>query len=163
VRGELTALWTDNPFAQREEFSRQSLLAYKNSTILSWLLLVVVGTYYTFDRPADCHHHNNCHTIWGQNSHRKTPFSLSPVVTNIYWITVLIMQLDYIRFLWSADKFLVTIAANVGSHFILVGPRPDCWKLPAHLTRCYRTTSSSSASSCSGCGDISGKESFFSL
>ncbi|KIV85975.1 hypothetical protein PV11_01620 [Exophiala sideris] len=107
-----------NPFAKREEHSQRSLLAYKILTILSWLLLVVVGAYYTFQSPEDCHHNQHCHTIWGQNNHTRTPFSLNSVVTSIYWIVVLILQAHYVRFLWSSDKAFVTSAANVGSHFI---------------------------------------------
>lgn len=110
----------DNPFSKREEFSRNNLIVYKILTILTWLLLVVVGAYYTFRRPEDCSHHHHCHTIWGQNNHRPTPFSLNSVVTSIYWVIVLIMQAHYIRYLYSADTHFVTSAANVGSHFIFV-------------------------------------------
>ena len=113
---------TDNPFAKREEFTSRNLLAYKILTILSWLLLVVVGAYYTFRKPLDCHGKHLCHTIWGQNKHHPTPFSLDAIVTNVYWIIVLILQAHYVRYLWSADKHYVTSAANVGSHFILVRP-----------------------------------------
>lgn len=108
-----------NPFVKREEFSSSNLLAYKILTIFSWLLLVVVGAFYTFTSPGDCHHKKHCHTIWGQNSHLYTPFALNSVVTSIYWVIVLILQAHYVRYLWSADKHFVTSAANVGSHFIL--------------------------------------------
>jgi hypothetical protein len=82
--------------------------------------VVVSGAYYTFNKPSDCHHHH-CHTIWGQNDHRPTPFGLNAVLTSIYWVLVLILQANYIRYLWSADTTYLTGSANVGSHFILVG------------------------------------------
>jgi len=107
-----------NPFAKREEFTRNNLIVYKILTIISWLLLVIVGAYYTFRHPDDCSHHHHCHTIWGQNSHRRTPFSLNSVVTSIYWVVVLILQAHYIRYLWHTDTHYVTSAANVGSHYI---------------------------------------------
>ncbi|EHY59997.1 hypothetical protein HRR83_006358 [Exophiala dermatitidis] len=107
-----------NPFAKREEFTRNNLIAYKVLTILTWLLLVVVGAIYTFNKPEDCKHKHRCHTIWGQNNHVVTPFTLNSVVTSIYWVVVLILQAHYIRYLWHAEKELVTSAANVGSHFI---------------------------------------------
>jgi hypothetical protein len=41
-------------------------------------------------------------------------------VTSIYWVVVLIAQLNYIRFLWSSDTEYLNSSANVGSHYILV-------------------------------------------
>ncbi|OAL27705.1 hypothetical protein AYO22_03371 [Fonsecaea multimorphosa] len=108
-----------NPFAKREEFTQKNLIAYKILTIVSWLLLVIFGAIYTFQRPTDCKHHRHCHTIWGQNNHNPTGFSVNSVLTSIYWVVVLIFQAHYVRFLWSAEKENVTNAANVGSHFIL--------------------------------------------
>ncbi|KAJ9609700.1 hypothetical protein H2200_006028 [Cladophialophora chaetospira] len=108
-----------NPFAKREEFSRTNLLAYKILTIVSWLLLVIFGAIYTFQKPGDCSKHHHCHTIWGQNNHNPSGFSVNSVLTSIYWVVVLIFQAHYVRFLWSAEKDYVTSAANVGSHFIL--------------------------------------------
>jgi len=113
------ALKDYNPFAKREEFSRSNLLAYKILTIVSWLLLVIAGAYYTFQSPDDCKKHQGCRTIWGQNNHKSTGFTLNAVITSIYWVIVLILQAHYVRYLWSADKHFVTSAANVGSHFIL--------------------------------------------
>ena len=121
----LTSL-EDNPFAKRSEFGKRSLLAYKILTIISWLLVVVIAFYYTFNSPADCHHNHRCRTIWEQNRHMRTPFSLNVVVTSIYWIILLIMQGGYIWHLYSANEHFVTSAANVGSHFIFVSPSsPD--------------------------------------
>jgi hypothetical protein len=97
-------------------------------TILSWLLVVIPGVYYTFNAPADCKHADRCHTIWGQNSHLRTPFSLNAIVTTVYWITMLVMQAGYTWHLYSSNETFVTGAANVGSHFIFVGPRS-----PSHL------------------------------
>jgi hypothetical protein len=90
-------------------------------TILSWLLVVIPGIYYTFNAPADCKRAERCHTIWGQNSHLRTPFSLNAIVTSIYWIVMLVMQAGYTWHLYSSNETFVTSAANVGSHFIFVG------------------------------------------
>jgi len=107
-----------NPFARRSEFDRRSLLAYKILTIISWLLVVVTAVYYTFNSPTDCHHNHRCRTIWEQNRHLSTPFSLNVIVTSVYWIILLILQGGYIWHLYSANEHFVTSAANVGSHFI---------------------------------------------
>lgn len=111
---------TDNPFAKREEFGRGNLIAYKILTIVTWLLVVIVGAYYTFNEPTDCDHKHRCHTIWGQNDHHPSPFALNSVVTSIYWVIVLILQAHHIRYLYHADTSYKTSAANVGSHFIFV-------------------------------------------
>lgn len=119
----LANLLLDNPFAKREEFGRSNLVAYKILTIVTWLLVVISGAYYTFNRPSDCRHHHHgrsCHTIWGQNDHHPSPFALNSVVTSIYWVVVLILQAHYIRYLYHADTSYKTSAANVGSHFIFV-------------------------------------------
>lgn len=128
----------DNPFAKRETFDRRSLIAYKVLTILSWLLVVITAIYYAFNAPADCKQDHRCHTIWGQNKHMATPFSLNAIVTSIYWIIVLVMQAAYIWHLYSANETFVNSAANVGSHFIFV----RCSILSSGLTnhRSTRTT-----------------------
>ena len=115
----------DNPFAKRSEFSSRNLYAYKILTIISWLLLVLTGAYYTFRRPTDDgKHHHGHRTIWGQNNFWDTPFSLNALVTSIYWVVTLVLQLNYIRFLWSSDTSYLNSSANVGSHYILVCPQP---------------------------------------
>ncbi len=129
LRDVIGANCLDNPFARREEFSRSNLLAYKVLTIITWLLLIISGAYYTFNKPADCRHHH-CHTIWGQNSHRPTPFGLNSVVTSTYWVLILILQANYIRYLWSADTAYLNSSANVGSHFILVSLP---WSVALHI------------------------------
>ncbi|RMZ83416.1 hypothetical protein DV737_g1662, partial [Chaetothyriales sp. CBS 132003] len=108
-----------NPFAKREEFSSSNLLAYKVLTIITWLLVVISGAYYSVHAPEDCKPHHHCHTIWGQNKARPTPFALNSVVTDIYWILAIVLQAHYLRYLWSSDTSYLNSAANVGSHFIL--------------------------------------------
>ncbi|RMZ88112.1 hypothetical protein DV736_g4661, partial [Chaetothyriales sp. CBS 134916] len=108
-----------NPFAKREEFSSSNLLAYKVLTIITWLLVVISGAYYSVHAPEDCKAHHHCHTIWGQNKARPTPFALNSVVTDIYWIITVVLQAHYLRYLWSSDTSYLYSAANVGSHFIL--------------------------------------------
>lgn len=87
---------------------------------MTWLAVIISGAYYTFARPANCSHHERCHTIWGQNNHRPTPFALNSVVTSIYWTVILILQANYVRYLYHSDTSYKTSAANVGSHFIVV-------------------------------------------
>lgn len=113
------ALSDYNPFAKRSEFSSSNLTAYKFLTILTWLLVLATGALYTWQVPDDCRHHHHCSTIWGQNRARPTPFSLNPIVTSIYWIVILLLQINYIRYLWSADTSYLNSSANVGSHFIM--------------------------------------------
>lgn len=120
---------SDNPFAKREEFSNTNLIAYKILTIVTWLAVIISGAYYTFARPTNCSHDERCHTIWGQNNHRPTPFALNSVITSIYWTVILILQANYVRYLYHIDTNYKTSAANVGSHFILVsrhGARLRC-------------------------------------
>ncbi|KAK5070240.1 hypothetical protein LTR64_002079 [Lithohypha guttulata] len=108
-----------NPFAKREQFGRTNLIVYKVLTIVSWLFVVITGAYYTFNKPHEHRHHHINHTIWGQNDHRRTSFSLNSVVISIYWVVTLVLQAHYVRYLWDADESYKTSAANVGSHFIL--------------------------------------------
>jgi hypothetical protein len=81
--------------------------------------VVLSGAYYTFNAPEDKHHHAHYRTIWGQNRHYDSPFSLNAIVTSIYWVITLIFQLNYIRFLWSSNTDYLNSSANVGSHYIL--------------------------------------------
>lgn len=73
-----------NPFAKRESHGSRSLIAYKTLTILSWLLVLVLSVIYSFDSPSDGKKSHN-HTIWGQNKHNRTPFSLNPFIADVYW------------------------------------------------------------------------------
>lgn len=70
-----------NPFAKRDEFSRQSIITYKITTIVSWLLLVITSIYFTFNAPHGKHNH----TIWGPDDHRHTPFTMNRIIVSIYW------------------------------------------------------------------------------
>ncbi|PYH97440.1 DUF1774-domain-containing protein [Aspergillus ellipticus CBS 707.79] len=105
-----------NPFSKRESHDRYSLGTYRVLVPLSWLLVVVVGIYYSSHAPDDVKHG---HTIWKQANKHITPFSLSTVIGGLYWIIVLISQVGYMYHLFSNDAAVATAAANVGSHFIL--------------------------------------------
>lgn len=76
-----------NPFARRESHTRESLLAYKILTILSWLVVLVFGVLHTLQAPDDGSSTGKHarRTIWGQNRAHPTPFSLNEIITNIYW------------------------------------------------------------------------------
>ncbi|EEH38656.1 hypothetical protein PAAG_08383 [Paracoccidioides lutzii Pb01] len=105
-----------NPFAKRETHTRNALNAYRILAPLSWLLVVVVGIFYSIHKPDDVAHG---HTVWEQTQKHPTPFSQSSVVTGIFWITLLISQLGYIANLFSSEPLKVTAAANVASFFVL--------------------------------------------
>lgn len=105
-----------NPFAKRESHHRNSLITYQVLAVLSWLLVVVVGIYYSLHKPHDVKHGHN---IWKQADKHPTPFSQNTVITGIYWILLLLSQVSYVWHFFSRDTTLVTSAANVASHFIL--------------------------------------------
>jgi hypothetical protein len=100
-----------NPFSRREDFSSQSILFYKITTSLSYLLLLVTAIYYTFRAP-DAH---NGH-FWDHNP--STPFAQSAIITSIYWIILFVLQLVYAWSLYASDATYVTAAANIGAHFV---------------------------------------------
>jgi hypothetical protein len=106
-----------NPFARREEHTRQSITAYKILTILSWLLAVIPSLYYTFDDPRDGHSIRK--RLWDINLLYPTAFTLNPIITTIYWLLLFVLQIGYVGHLFSKNPANVNAAANVGSHFIL--------------------------------------------
>lgn len=70
-----------NPFARREEYSGQSILLYKITTFVTYIILVITAFYYTFNEPNEGKYKHR--TIWGNN--RPTPFAQNSVITSIYW------------------------------------------------------------------------------
>lgn len=72
---------SSNPFARREEFSSQSILLYKISTGLSYLILLITTFYYTFNAPTK--DHVSDHRFWQHQP--ATPFAQSSIITSIYW------------------------------------------------------------------------------
>jgi len=108
-----------NPFSKRDEHSANTVITYKILTVLSWLLVVVSTSYYSFNRPEDdvvIHRH----TIWEQNAtHHNSGFYLNKVITSIYWIVLFILQIGYVAHLFSGKLDTVNAAAAVGSHFIV--------------------------------------------
>ncbi|KAH8430291.1 DUF1774 domain-containing protein [Aspergillus melleus] len=105
-----------NPFARRDSHDRYTLGSYRVLVPLSWLLVVVVGLYYTVNAPHDVKHG---HSIFKQANRHITPFSQSTIVTGIFWIFLLLSQLSYVYHLFHRDAAIVTATANVGTHFIL--------------------------------------------
>lgn len=102
---------------KRETYPKRSVNAYRVTTALSWLLLVVTSFWYTFNKPTEGTHHRD--TIFGQNSRRHTPFALNSVIVSIYWIVLFIGQLGYSWHLYSGNDAYVAAAAGVGSHFVV--------------------------------------------
>lgn len=99
----------------RDVYPKQSIVAYKVTTALSWLLLVITSVYYTFNRPTEGQHHRD--TIWHQNRVHHTPFALNSIIVAVYWIALYLMQVGYCWHLYSGNETYVKAAANVGSHF----------------------------------------------
>ncbi|KAK8210119.1 hypothetical protein M8818_003606 [Zalaria obscura] len=110
------AVHSINPFMNRSEYPRPSLISYRVLTALSWLLVVITSIYYDLRRPTEGAHHRS--TIWGQNHRRHTPFAMNPIITSLYWLVLYILQIGYVWHLYSGNSTYVHAAANVGSHFI---------------------------------------------
>lgn len=72
-----------NPFAKRDSHSANSIVWYKVLTLASWLLSVVVTVYYAVEPPQDGKYHRG--SIWHQNYHHYSGFTLNSVITSIYW------------------------------------------------------------------------------
>ncbi|KAK4240899.1 hypothetical protein C8A03DRAFT_41630 [Achaetomium macrosporum] len=106
-----------NPFARRDSHSPNSVITYKVLTLLTWLLSVIVTVYYDIEPPHDGKYHGG--TIWHQNYHHYSGFTLNSVITSIYWIVLFILQLGYISHLFSSKVESVNAACAVGSHFIV--------------------------------------------
>ncbi|KAH8706111.1 hypothetical protein GQ44DRAFT_743496 [Phaeosphaeriaceae sp. PMI808] len=103
-----------NPFARREEFSSRSILFYKITTSISYLMLLVTAFYYTFNKPGEGSYRDG--RIWQHNY--ATPFAQNKIITSIYWIVLFALQLVYAWSLYASDTVYVTAAANIGSHFV---------------------------------------------
>jgi len=101
-----------NPFAKRDEHSAQSILLYKITTSISYLLLLICTIYYAIHAPAGAHNHR----FWHNNY--STPFAQSSIFTSIYWIILFVLQLGYAYALYTPTTATVNFAANIGSHFI---------------------------------------------
>jgi len=107
-----------NPFSKQDTHSKNSILAYRIASILSWLLLVVATFYYTYHVPKD-DKLGYRHTIWGVNNFfGHSPFALNSVIASIYWLALFAAQLGYVWSLFSKDEAQVNAAGNVGTHFI---------------------------------------------
>ncbi|KAK8090882.1 hypothetical protein PG994_000387 [Apiospora phragmitis] len=106
-----------NPFAKRDNHSKNSILLYKALTTLSWLLAVVVTFYYTFNKPHDGWAHRG--KIWHQNRDHDTAFRMNKIIASIYWLVLFVLQGGYIAHLFSGNVEKRNSACAVGSHFIL--------------------------------------------
>lgn len=113
-----------NPFTRRDTHSGQTILIYKITTTLSYLLLLITAIYFTFNAPPETHRHHRDgyhsdykHTIWGQNA--ATPFAQDSILTSIYWIVVFLLQLYYLfSFYKPASEVHLAAAGNIAPHFI---------------------------------------------
>jgi hypothetical protein len=134
-----------NPFTKRESHNKRSLLAYRFLTSSTWLLLVVLSVYYSLYAPSNgrtiwdqSKAHPTAYSLnpeivsvyWYASlptlSKRKQPtprIAKPKVLTNHPHkntrTLLLLLQTAYIYFLTTYPNDLVTLAANLGSHFIL--------------------------------------------
>jgi len=111
------AVHSVNPFQEQSTYSRRSLIAYRITTTISWLVLVITSIYYAFAAPHEGHYHRR--TIWGQNSAHHTPFALNRVIVSIYWVVLYIIQIPYLASLFQSSESsapLIT-ALNLAPHF----------------------------------------------
>ncbi|CAJ2512796.1 Uu.00g009150.m01.CDS01 [Anthostomella pinea] len=106
-----------NPFAKRDEHTKNTVITYKVLTTVTWLLSVVVSFYYTFNSPHDGNWARR--RIWQQNDAYPTAFRLNSIIASIYWLVLFILQGGYIAHLFSGNVERVNAACSVGSHFIL--------------------------------------------
>ncbi|KAK4954088.1 hypothetical protein LTR66_004408 [Elasticomyces elasticus] len=100
----------------RDSYTARSLNTYKVLTLASWLLVVLTSVFYTFRHPHEGKYHRD--TIWGQNRHRPTPFTMNSIITSVYWMILYTMQIGYCWHFYRGEDVYVTAAANVGSHFV---------------------------------------------
>lgn len=106
-----------NPFSKRESYSKGHVITYKILTIVTWLLSIIVSVHYTFHHPHEGEFARR--KIWDQNRHHPSGFSLNPLITDIYWIILFVLQLGYISHLFSTKLERANPACAVGSHFIV--------------------------------------------
>lgn len=106
-----------NPFAKRDEHSKNTVITYKVLTTVTWLLSLIVSFYYTFNAPSD--DYGPRHKIWTQNDLFHTAFRLNKIIASIYWLVLFILQAGYIVHLFSGSVEKVNQASSVGSHFIV--------------------------------------------
>lgn len=143
-----------NPFARREEFSSQSILLYKISTGLSYIILLVTAFYYTFHKPNEGHGPH--HRFWQHQP--ATPFAQSSIITSIYWY----LQLFQVSTI-STNK-PVGLSSSFCSGFThgLSGPPipPMSLPLPISAPTTSPQTCCSLASSTFGCAATSGSPNY---
>lgn len=88
--------------------SSRTLLSYKLSTTISYLLFVITAFYYTFASGPE--------RLWAHNP--STPFAQSKIVTSIYWLILFALQLVYAWSLYASNATYVSAAVNIGAHFV---------------------------------------------
>jgi len=106
-----------NPFVKRDSYSATTVWVYKFFTSLTWLLVVVTSVYYSIHKPDDDVLPRR--SIWHQNRHFHTAFTMNMIIVSIYWILLFLFQIGYIWHLFSSNAEFVNAATAVGSHFIL--------------------------------------------
>lgn len=92
------------------------MVAYQALTLLSWLL-AAVSVYYAVHWPRDGP--GPWRRIWDQNDAHPSVFSLNPVLGDVYWVGLFVLQIGYVGHIFSRRAETVHAAASVGSHFVV--------------------------------------------
>jgi hypothetical protein len=104
----------DSTATPRSEHGFQSLLLYRITTTLSWVLFLVSTFYYTFNSPSSAS--PNSHRFWQHNI--STPFAQSSLFTSIYWLLVFGLQVVYLGSFYVNNAAYVDAAVSTSFHFI---------------------------------------------
>ncbi|KAF2275713.1 DUF1774-domain-containing protein [Westerdykella ornata] len=104
-----------NPFARRDEYSRNTLNVYRVTTLVSYLVLVVTAFYYTFNKPHEGHHPHK--KIWGNN--RPTPFAQNSIITSVYWLILFLLQALSTLSLFTSNPTHRHATASIAPHTTL--------------------------------------------
>lgn len=106
-----------NPFAKRDDHSKNTIVTFKVLSVVTWLLSVVVSFQYAVNDPHDGPYLRR--SIWRQNDLYLTAFRMNHIIASIYWLVLFILQAIYISHLFSNTASRVNEACSVGSHFIV--------------------------------------------
>lgn len=105
-----------NPFARRDEYTRNQVLFFKVATLVSYIMLLVSGFYFEFAAPHDGHKPHG--SIWHFN--RRTPFTQNIIITSLYWLALLVLQIVPLISLYRSPSSPYALGtAHLASHYIL--------------------------------------------
>ncbi|KZM27857.1 hypothetical protein ST47_g997 [Ascochyta rabiei] len=98
----------------QEKWLKQSLLLYKASPGISYLFLIATAVHHIFDKEGSCNG-SRC-TFWQHQA--VTSFAQSGIMTLVYWVVLLALQVVYLLSLWSTEMVYYTVAVKLSAHYI---------------------------------------------